>query len=114
MLLALLHASLSCSVWEGKLADLRNRAAQEREGYEQEGSAKLQEAKAEWLAQLSRQQEANVRSLQAAEAALQATQDEWQKVRSSISSALSGPVLKTSNPMSSPTFAFWAQGNLHM
>ena len=68
------------SVWETKLADLRNRAAQEREGYEQENTAKLEEARSQWAVQLSQLQEANARSVHAAEAALQAARDEWQKV----------------------------------
>ena len=42
----------------------------------------MREVKAEWLARISQQQEAHARSLQAAEAALQAAQDEWQKVHS--------------------------------
>lgn len=67
-------------VWETKLADLRNRAAQEREGYEQENTAKLEEARSQWAVQLSQLQEANARSVHAAEAALQAARDEWQKV----------------------------------
>ena len=70
---------MGCSVWESKLAEVKDRAALEREGYEQDGIARLEESRGQWAARLLQQQEANDRSASAAEASLQAAQDEWQK-----------------------------------
>lgn len=69
------------------MAEAKAGAARDRQGYEQEGFAKLEAAEKEWTARLAQQEEAAIRSAKAAEAAMQSRHDTWEKVSLALSMA---------------------------